>query len=97
MGSCISRDGELNIEVSECLTKAARMFGCLHSSIFVNPFTLRDMFMLSTLLYSAETWAGKAIQTGISSVTVSDVFLVRFATCSGGNISLLSSWLLNLA
>ena len=36
LGSCISRDGEISREVSKCLAKAARMFGCLCSSLFVN-------------------------------------------------------------
>ena len=37
LGSCISSDGELDKEVWYLANyKAARMFGCLHSSIFVN-------------------------------------------------------------
>ena len=36
LGSCISRDGELSREVSGCLAKAVRVFGCLHSYILVN-------------------------------------------------------------
>ena len=70
LGSCISRDGELNREVSERLAKAARMFSCLCSSIFVNRRLSIDTkrcvhvaTVLSTLLYGAETWAVKAIQT----------------------------------
>ena len=36
LGSCISSDGELDKEVSGRLAKAAKMFGCLRSSIFAN-------------------------------------------------------------
>ena len=70
LGNCISRDWQLSREASKCLAKAARMFGCLHSSIFGNKSlsidTKRCVYfatVLSTLLYGAETWAVKAIQT----------------------------------
>lgn len=36
LGSTISNDGELHGEVSGQLAKAARLFGCLRQSIFVN-------------------------------------------------------------
>ena len=70
LGSYINRDGELSREVSEHLANAARMFGCLCSSIFVNKRlsidTKRYVYVanvLSTLLHWTETWAVKAIQT----------------------------------
>ena len=63
LGSCNSRNGELSREGSEHLSKAAKMFGCLCSSIFVNKslsintkiiMCLR-CYCLSTLLYGAKT------------------------------------------
>ena len=67
LGSCTSSDGELDKEVSGRLAKAARLFGCLHSSIFVNGnlciATKRCAYtaiVVSSLLYGAETWAVKA-------------------------------------
>ena len=69
LGSCISSDGELDVEVSESLAKAAKMFGCLRSSIFVNGSLsiaikrcVSMAIVVSTLLYGAETWAIKAPQ-----------------------------------
>ena len=69
LGSCISSDGELVKEVSGRLAKAARMFGCLRSSIFVNGSLfiaikrcVYTAIVVSTLLYGAETWAIKAPQ-----------------------------------
>ena len=62
LGSCISRDGELSREVFGCLAKAVRVFGCLHSYIFVNKSLSIDTkkcvyvaTVLSTLLYGAVT------------------------------------------
>ena len=70
MGSCICRYGEMRREISECLAKAARMFGCLHSSIIVNKNLSIDIkryvyivTVLPILLYGADTWSVKAIQT----------------------------------
>ena len=51
--SCNSRDGELSREVSEHLAKAARMFGCLCSSIFVNkrlPINTKRCVYIVTIL-----------------------------------------------
>jgi len=36
LGSIISSDGDLYAELSGRLAKAAKMFGCLRQSIFVN-------------------------------------------------------------
>ena len=55
LGSCISSDGELDKEVSGHLAKAARMFGYLCSSIFVNrSLSIAIKRCVSTLLYGAE-------------------------------------------
>ena len=69
LGSCISSDGVLDMELSGHLAKAAKMFGCLHSSIFVNGSLsiaikrcVYTAIVVSTLLYGAETWAIKAPQ-----------------------------------
>ena len=69
LGSYISSDGELDVEVSGHLAKAAKMFGCLRSSIFVNGSLsiaikrcVYTAIVVSTLLYGAETWAIKAPQ-----------------------------------
>ena len=69
LGSCISSDGELDMELSGHLAKAAKMFGCLHSSIFVNGSLsiaikrcVYTAIVVSTLLYGAEIWAIKAPQ-----------------------------------
>ena len=69
LGSYISSDGELDVEVSGCLAKAAKMFGCLCSFIFVNGSLsiaikrcVYTAIVVSTSLYGAETWAIKAPQ-----------------------------------
>ena len=67
LGSSISSDGELQVEVSRSLAKAAGMFGCFCQSIFANQLlsvdTRRCVYLatiVATLLYGSETWAVKA-------------------------------------
>ena len=67
LGSIISDDGEVNVEVSTRIGKASRAFGCLQRSIFQNHHltisTKREVYkvtVLSVLLYGTETWAIKA-------------------------------------
>ena len=69
LGSSISSDGELQVEVSRRLAKAAGMFKCFRQSIFANQFlsvdTRRCVYLatvIATLLYGSETWAVKARQ-----------------------------------
>jgi len=69
LGSIISSDGELYAELSGRLAKAAKMFGSLRQSIFVNKSlsvkTRQCVYrstVVATLLYGSETWALKARQ-----------------------------------
>ena len=67
LGSIISSNGDLYEELSGRLAKAAKMFGCLRQSIFVNQSlsieTRRCAYLatvVATWLYGSETWAVKA-------------------------------------
>ena len=64
LGSNITNDGEVIIEVSVRLGKAARAFGCLRSSIFDNRglsvMIVYHAVVLSSLLYGSETWVVKS-------------------------------------
>ena len=103
LGSCISRDGELSREVSGCLAKAVRVFGCLHSYIFVNKswsIDTKKCFVFALLLFCPLYCMELRLELlklfgleefRIFSIVVSGVFLVCLAKCSGGSISLLSS------
>ena len=62
-------DGDLYEELSGWLAKAAKMFGCLRQSMFVNQSlsieTRRCVYLatvMATLLYGSGTWAVKADQ-----------------------------------
>ena len=66
LGSNISDDGEVNVEVSTRIGKASRAFGCLQRSIFQNHrltiSTKKEVYkatVLSALLCGTETWAIK--------------------------------------
>ena len=67
LGSNISDDKEVNVEVSTRIGKAFRAFGCLQRSIFqkhrLTISTKREIYkatVLSVLLYGTETWTIKA-------------------------------------
>ena len=69
LGSNISSDGEIMVEIDCRITKASRAFGCLWRPIFQNRnlsvATKRQVYravVLSVLLYGAETWTLKAPQ-----------------------------------
>ncbi|XP_065189675.1 uncharacterized protein LOC135820285 [Sycon ciliatum] len=67
LGSVVSCDGSLDVEITSRLAKASRVFGCLLTPIFrcrglsigIKCMVYRA-FVLSTLFYGAETWAVKA-------------------------------------
>ena len=67
LGSNISRDGEVTVEIDCRIAKASRAFGCLKKPIFqdrnLSIATKRQVYravVLSVLLYGAETWVLKA-------------------------------------
>ena len=67
LGSNISRDCEVKSEIVTRIGKASRAFGCLKAAWFQNSQLSTDIkrevyraVVLSTLLYSAETWTVKA-------------------------------------
>ncbi|XP_062514412.1 uncharacterized protein LOC134190016 [Corticium candelabrum] len=69
LGSYISSDGEIMVEIDCRITKASQAFGCLRRPIFQNRnlsvATKRQVYrvvVLSVLLYGAETWTLKAPQ-----------------------------------
>ena len=69
LGSSISSNGELQVEVSRQLANAAEMFGCFRQSIFANQFvsvdTCRCVYLatvVATLLNGSETWGVNARQ-----------------------------------
>lgn len=69
LGSSISRDGEVTVEIDCRIAKASRAFGCLRRPIFqdrnLSIATKRQVYravVLSVLLYGAETWTLKAPQ-----------------------------------
>ena len=64
----LADDGLLNSEVTSCLAKASRDFGCLLDSIFMTTTLSNDIkrqvyksMVLSILFYGAETWPLKAV------------------------------------
>ena len=70
LGSCITNDGQLSVEVSSRLAKASRSFGALRSAVFGNRHIsvrtkthVYSAVVLSTLLYGCESWAVKATDT----------------------------------
>ena len=89
------------------LAKAAKMFGCLRSSIFVNgSLSIAIKRCVYTAIVVSTCYMGQKL--GLSrlprredcspSITVaSGVFLGCLIACSGGIISLLNSWLWSLA
>ena len=67
LGSNISRDSEVTVEIDCRIAKASRAFGCLRKPIFqdrnLSIATKRQVYravVLSVLLYGAETWVLKA-------------------------------------
>ena len=69
LGSNISCDGEVTVEISSRIAKACRAFGCLRRPVFqdrnLSIATKRLVYkaaVLSILLYGAETWTLKAPQ-----------------------------------
>ena len=69
LGSNISRDGEVTVEIVYRIAQASRAFGCLRKPIFLDKnlsiATKRQVYkavVLSALLYGAETWTLKALQ-----------------------------------
>ena len=70
LGSCITNDGQLSVEVSSRLAKASRSFDALRSAVFGNRHIsvrtkthVYSAVVLSTLLYGCESWAVKATDT----------------------------------
>ena len=67
LGSNITNDGEIALDVESRIAKASRAFGCLRGPVFQNSnfsvSTKRAVYcgvILSVLLYGAETWTIKA-------------------------------------
>ena len=79
------------------------MFGCLHSSIFVNgslSIATKRCVLLCPLCFMGQKLGLSRLprreDCSPSITNASDVFLGCLITCSGGIISLLNSWLWSL-